>query len=112
MSSATMAFAIFSAATSSSAFHYSAISSSSANPATASSRTSSSQLDATSSNNFSELDKLRAKRLNLRRPIIEEASAPIIHDDSQQQEQGLEYLYDQRQERHEDDFYHVILMPS
>eukprot|EP00985_Skeletonema_marinoi_P005791 scaffold2514_cov87-Skeletonema_marinoi.AAC.3 len=132
MSSATMAFAIiFSAATSSSsivsAFHYSAISPLSAaansNAAVTSHRSpSTTQLDA-AANNFSELDKLRAKRLSLRRPSPPSPSdaAAIISDindghasagDQQQQQQGLEYLYDQRQERHDDDFFHVILMPS
>lgn len=133
MSSATMAFAIiFSAATSSSsivsAFHYSAISPLSAansNAAVTSHRSpSTTQLDA-AANNFSELDKLRAKRLSLRRPSPPSPSdaAAIISDNindghasagdqQQQQQQGLEYLYDQRQERHDDDFFHVILMPS
>ena len=121
MSSKAMAFAIISAAaaTSSSsivsAFHYSALSPmSSANAATSSHR--SFQLDASSgNNNFSELDKLRAKRLSLKRPSPSQAAAtsgPIKDASSDTQQRGLEYLYDQTQERHDDDFFHVILMPS
>jgi len=114
-----MAFAIFSYATSSvaTAFHYSAaFSPLSANAAAVSpscrSSSSSTQLDA-AANNFSELDKLRAKRLNLRRPSPPSAAVIDHHDAAAHSEQqGLEYLYDQRQERHDDDFFHVILMPS
>jgi hypothetical protein len=63
------------------------------------------------------LDKLRAKRLSLRRPSPPRAAAttsgPIKDASSDtQQQRGLEYLYDQTQERHDDDFFHVILMPS
>ena len=81
------------------------------------------QLDAAAAgnNNFSELDKLRAKRLSLRRPSPSSQTAeaattsgPIQNDASSEntQQRGLEYLYDQTQERHDDDFFHVILMPS
>lgn len=66
-------------------------------------------------NNFSELDKLRAKRKNLlRRPSSsstqqqQQPSASAMPS----KKQGLEYLYDQSEERHADDFFHVILMPS
>ena len=93
---------------------------SSANAAAPSSSHRSFQLDATAAgnNNFSELDKLRAKRLSLRRPSPSQAAAttsgPIkdVSSETHTQQRGLEYLYDQTQERHDDDFFHVILMPS
>jgi len=116
-----MAFAIiFSAATSSSsivsAFHYSAISPLSSANAAASHRSLFFQLDATASSNnnhnLSELDKLRAKRLSLRRPSSPPPSLASPVNDQPQQRGLLEYLYDQNQERHDDDFFHVILMPS
>lgn len=137
ISSATMAFAVFSYTTSSnlaSAFQYSA-NAASATPAAAAASsscssssffftsTSSTQLDAaassSSNNNFSELNNLRAKRLSLTRRRPQPSSSSPIDDHpigaihtQQQQQQGLEYLYDQTQERHDDDFFHVILMPS
>jgi hypothetical protein len=68
---------------------------------------------------FSELDKLRAKRLSLRRPTqepeVEAASAEstdlgdVAHDSFTK---GLEYLYEAGEERHSDDLFHIILMPS
>lgn len=127
MSSKAMAFAIISAAATSSsslvsAFHYSAFSPmSSANTNAAAPSHRSFQLDAAAAgnNNFSELDKLRAKRLSLRRPSPSSqataTSGPIkdhASSENNTQQRGLEYLYDQTQERHDDDFFHVILMPS
>lgn len=126
MSSRAMVFAIISAAATSpsslvSAFHYSAFSPmSSANTNAAAASHRSFQLDAAAAgnNNFSELDKLRAKRLSLRRPSPSSqvaTSGPIkdhASSENNTQQRGLEYLYDQTQERHDDDFFHVILMPS
>ena len=65
-------------------------------------------------NNFSELDKLRAKRKNLlRRPSYQQQQPSASAMPSMpSKKQGLEYLYDQSEERHADDFFHVILMPS
>jgi len=83
------------------------------------------QLDASSNNNrrpqYSELDKLTAKRLSILRrrapePDIDvdvEGSASSI--DKQQQSPttiDLEYLYESGEERHSDDLFHIILMPS
>ena len=64
-------------------------------------------------NNFSELDKLRAKRKNLlRRPSYQQQASLSAMPPMPSKKQGLEYLYDQSEERHADDFFHVILMPS
>ncbi len=70
-------------------------------------------------NNFSELDKLRAKRKNLlKRPSSTQSSTQQQQPSASampsmpSKKQGLEYLYDQSEERHADDFFHVILMPS
>lgn len=83
------------------------------------------QLDASSNNNrrpqYSELEKLTAKRLSILRrrapePDIDvdvEGSASSI--DKQQQSPttiDLEYLYESGEERHSDDLFHIILMPS
>ena len=82
------------------------------------------QLDASSNNRrpqYSELDKLTAKRLSILRrrapePDIDvdvEGSASSI--DKQQQSPttiDLEYLYESGEERHSDDLFHIILMPS
>jgi hypothetical protein len=64
-------------------------------------------------NNFSELDKLRAKRKNLlKRPSYQQQPSASAMPSMPSKKQGLEYLYDQSEERHADDFFHVILMPS
>lgn len=67
-------------------------------------------------NNFSELDKLRAKRKNLlKRPsssTTQQQPSASAMPSMPSKKQGLEYLYDQSEERHADDFFHVILMPS
>jgi hypothetical protein len=67
--------------------------------------------------NFSELDKLKAKRLSLRRKLPEpEVDVPAAEDhdalDAAAVPAGLEYLYEAGEERHSDDFFHLILMPS
>lgn len=63
---------------------------------------------------FSELDKLKSKRLSIRRRPIEQTDVVVeggIVDSSS--ELVLEYLYDEtEEERHSDDLYHIILMPS
>ncbi|KAL7535863.1 hypothetical protein ACHAWF_005294 [Thalassiosira exigua] len=70
------------------------------------------------SNGFSELDKLRAKRLGLRRhrPELESEASTVFHDDvdttNDSLTAGLEYLYEADVERHSDDLFHIILMPS
>ena len=90
------------------------ISSSAAASAACQKSSTTTQLDAAAGSQFSELDKLRAKRLSLRRP-----SPPSVDvdtrcdvDTTSEQQQQLEYLYDRTEERHDDDFFHVILMPS
>lgn len=64
---------------------------------------------------FSELDKLKSKRLSIRRRPIEQTEVPVEGDavvDSSS-ELVLEYLYDEtEEERHSDDLYHILLMPS
>jgi hypothetical protein len=67
---------------------------------------------------FSELDKLKAKRLSIRRRLpeletegtIENHDAEDVANDSLAA--GLEYLYEAGEERHSDDLYHIILLPS
>lgn len=69
---------------------------------------------------FSELDKLRAKRLKIQRhvPEPEAADAAVESHDIMEDAAndslvaGLEYLYESGQERHSDDLFHIILMPS
>jgi hypothetical protein len=67
---------------------------------------------------FSGLDKLKAKRLSIRRripePEVEATSDSRDADDLMNDSSigGLEYLYDAGEERHSDDLYHLILMPS
>lgn len=67
---------------------------------------------------FSELDKLKAKRLSIRRPLLEPEIENAIdnHDTEDVANEslvaGLEYLYETGEERHSDDLYHIILMPS
>ncbi|KAL3808533.1 hypothetical protein ACHAXA_002700 [Cyclostephanos tholiformis] len=67
---------------------------------------------------FSGLDKLKAKRLSIRRRIPEpeiDAMSECREADDQVNYSsvgGLEYLYEVGEERHSDDLYHIILMPS
>lgn len=76
------------------------------------------KLNANGGRPFSELDKLRARRLSLRRPEPEAdtAAAAEGHDAEDAAHDsltaGLEYLYEAGEERHSDDFFHLILMPS
>ena len=83
------------------------------------SHTPSLRLDATRQT-FSELDNLKAKRLNIRQQYIpaaelattkegEESDATMTPNDSLV---SLEYLYDANEERHADDLFHIILLPS
>ena len=68
---------------------------------------------------FSELDGLRAKRLSIRRRLPEpgggaaaegrDTTDVAVHDSLTA---GLEYLYEAGEERHSDDLFHIILMPS
>ena len=63
---------------------------------------------------FSELDKLKAKRLSITRrlpePEVENHDVEDVANDSLAA--GLEYLYEAGEERHSDDLYHIILLPS
>lgn len=67
---------------------------------------------------FSELDKLKAKRLSIKRRLpepdfeglIENHDVEDVANDSLAA--GLEYLYEAGEERHSDDLYHIILLPS
>mmetsp|Transcript_33313 Transcript_33313/g.61155 ORF Transcript_33313/g.61155 Transcript_33313/m.61155 type:complete len:123 (+) Transcript_33313:165-533(+) len=68
---------------------------------------------------FSELDKLKAKRLSLRRRVVEaEVEAAVESHDAVDDltnnslTSGLEYLYEATDERSSDDLFHLILMPS
>lgn len=68
---------------------------------------------------FSELDKLKAKRLSLRRRVVEPEVEPAVesHDavddlTNNSLTSGLEYLYEATDERSSDDLFHLILMPS
>jgi len=73
---------------------------------------------------FSELDNLKAKRLNIRQqyiPAADLASAKETEDSIDTQDAtmtpndslvSLEYLYDAKEERHADDLFHIILLPS
>eukprot|EP00579_Thalassiosira_antarctica_P015130 CAMPEP_0201944746 /NCGR_PEP_ID=MMETSP0903-20130614/53550_1 /ASSEMBLY_ACC=CAM_ASM_000552 /TAXON_ID=420261 /ORGANISM="Thalassiosira antarctica, Strain CCMP982" /LENGTH=260 /DNA_ID=CAMNT_0048487801 /DNA_START=528 /DNA_END=1311 /DNA_ORIENTATION=+ len=66
---------------------------------------------------FSELDKLKAKRLSLRRTPEPEVEATVESHDLEDVTNnslmaGLEYLYEAGEERHSDDLFHIILMPS
>lgn len=73
---------------------------------------------------FSELDKLKAKRLSIRRPRFPEpdeaeavvdvadANVDVSSKNSDSLIMGLEYLYEAGEERHSDDLFHIILMPS
>lgn len=74
---------------------------------------------------YSELEKLKAKRLSIQRRRLSESDDvadslisinKVAHQDqhaSQSLESnGLEYLYEAREERHSDDLFHIILMPS
>jgi len=69
---------------------------------------------------FSELDKLRAKRLSLRPRVPKyEAETSFENNDDFDMDvahgsltPGLEYLYEAEEERHSDDLFHIILMPS
>ena len=63
---------------------------------------------------FSELDKLKAKRLSIRRPLLEGSIDNHDTEDVANESlvAGLEYLYETGEERHSDDLYHIILMPS
>ncbi|KAL7524688.1 hypothetical protein ACHAXR_000675, partial [Thalassiosira sp. AJA248-18] len=75
------------------------------------------KLDAQQRQPFSELESLKAKRLSLRRRLPEpEAVASVAnHDDIMPTRvitPGLEYLYETGEERHSDDLFHIILMPS
>ena len=83
----------------------------------------STKLDATRQT-FSELDNLKAKRLNIRQqyiPAADLASAKETEDSIDTQDAtmtpndnlvSLEYLYDTAEERHSDDLFHIILLPS
>jgi hypothetical protein len=83
------------------------------------------QLDASASSNnrrpqYTELEKLTAKRLSIRRRRITEPDVDVAAEvsasiDEQQQSPtaiDLEYLYESGEERHSDDLFHIILMPS
>lgn len=67
---------------------------------------------------FSELDNLRSKRLSIRSRLsepeaevaVESVAVEAVANDSLTT--GLEYLYEAGEERHSDDLFHVILMPS
>jgi len=63
---------------------------------------------------FSELDKLKSKRLSIRRRPIEQTEVPVEGDAviDLSSELVLEYLYETQEERHSDDLYHILLMPS
>ena len=71
---------------------------------------------------FSELDNLRAKRMSIRQRhnptdvAVEnyEKNHDIIHEDVIANDSSitLEYLYEAGEERHADDLFHIILMPS
>mmetsp|Transcript_33846 Transcript_33846/g.55203 ORF Transcript_33846/g.55203 Transcript_33846/m.55203 type:complete len:228 (-) Transcript_33846:128-811(-) len=67
---------------------------------------------------FSELDKLKAKRLGLRRRLPElEVDAAVENQYVEDVTNNslfadLEYLYEAGEERHSDDLFHIILMPS
>mmetsp|Transcript_39820 Transcript_39820/g.83221 ORF Transcript_39820/g.83221 Transcript_39820/m.83221 type:complete len:231 (-) Transcript_39820:143-835(-) len=68
---------------------------------------------------FSELDKLKAKRLSIRRRVPEpEVEAAVESHDAEDDvtnnilTSGLEYLYDATEERSSDDLFHLMLMPS
>lgn len=69
---------------------------------------------------FSELDNLRAKRMSIRQrhnPTVAaenfEKNHDIIHDVANNDSSiTLEYLYEAGEERHADDLFHIILMPS
>ena len=70
---------------------------------------------------FSELDNLRAKRMSIRQrhnPTVaaenfEKNHDDIIHDVANNDSSiTLEYLYEAGEERHADDLFHIILMPS
>ena len=81
-------------------------------------RPSFTQLEANRST-FSELDKLKAKRLSIRRRIPEpsvelvgEDQAVHVADGNSPPTIGLEYLYEAGEMRHSDDLSHIILMPS
>jgi len=83
----------------------------------------STKLDATRQT-FSELDNLKAKRLNIRQqhtPAADVASAKEGEESIDTQDAtmtpndslvSLEYLYDTAEERHSDDLFHIILLPS
>lgn len=83
----------------------------------------STKLDATRQT-FSELDNLKAKRLNIRQqyiPAAEMANTKEGEDSIDTQDAtmtpndslvSLEYLYDTAEERHADDLFHIILLPS
>lgn len=76
---------------------------------------------------FTELEKLKAKRLSIRRrrDVDVEASSATsrrdgVHPENERTSSssehsttiGLEYLYEAGEERHSDDLFHIILMPS
>ncbi len=72
---------------------------------------------------YTELEKLKAKRLSIRRRRVSESAVeePVNSNDDVHQNRyaskspetiGLEYLYDAGEERHSDDLFHIILMPS
>ena len=78
----------------------------------------STKLDATRQT-FSELDNLKAKRLNIRQqhtPAVELATTKEASQDATMTPNdnlvSLEYLYDTAEERHSDDLFHIILLPS
>ena len=81
-------------------------------------RPSSLRLEA-NSEPFSELDKLKAKRLDIRRPHLPDPEVDAaaeknrdIKKDVTNDTPGLEYLCEAGEERHSDDLYHIILMKS
>ena len=71
---------------------------------------------------FSELDAMKAKRMALLRQrrggaAITEPENPsrdiiLDADPSSDSSDPLEYLYEDGEERHSDDLFHIILMPS
>ncbi len=72
---------------------------------------------------YTELEKLKAKRLSIRRRRVSESALeePVNSNDDVHQNRhaskspatiGLEYLYDAGEERHSDDLFRIILMPS
>lgn len=77
------------------------------------------RLDATRQT-FSELDNLKAKRLNIRQQYIPAAKLATTKEGTPQDATttpndslvSLEYLYDANEERHADDLFHIILLPS